>query len=141
MNKFMIVALNEAKKAYKSGNVPIGAVVIKDGELIASAQNGKGALEHAEFLVIQKALQKLKSRYLEGCELYCTLEPCLMCAGALVNSRIKRVYFGAYDAKSGCGGSITDVFILPFNHKIDYYGGIMEDECILLLQQYFKSKR
>jgi len=141
MNKYMIKALDEAKKAYKENNVPVGAIIVKNNQIIASAHNGSDALAHAEILVIEKALDILGSRYLTNCELYSTLEPCLMCSGALINSRIQKVFFGAYDYKSGCAGSIIDVFILPFNHKIEYYGGIMEDECKNLLTQYFKLRR
>ncbi|MCK5811309.1 MAG: nucleoside deaminase [Clostridiales bacterium] len=141
MNKFMIKAIDEAKQAYKEGNVPIGAIIVKNQQIIASAHNGSGSLEHAEFLVIEKALRKVNKRFLTGCELYSTVEPCLMCSGALINARIDKVFFGTYDSKSGCLGSVTDVFVLPFNHKIEYYGGIMEDECLHILQKFFKEKR
>lgn len=137
----MIKAIDEAKKAQQEGNVPIGAIIVKDQQIIASAHNGSGSLEHAELLAIKQALKKTNSRYLNGCELYSTVEPCLMCAGALINSRIEKIFFGAYDSKSGCLGSVTDVFVLPFNHKIDYYGGIMEDDCLALLRDFFKEKR
>ncbi len=141
MNKFMIKAIDEAKQAQQEGNVPIGAIIVKDQQIIASSHNGSGSLEHAELLAIKQALIKTNNRYLNGCELYSTVEPCLMCSGALINSRIDKVFFGAYDSKSGCLGSITDVFVLPFNHKIEYYGGIMEDECLVLLKDFFKEKR
>jgi len=141
MNEYMLKALDEAKKAYKENNVPVGAIIVKNNKIIARAHNGSDVLAHAEILAIEKALNILGSRYLINCELYSTLEPCLMCSGAIINSRIKKVFFGAYDFKSGCGGSIIDVFILPFNHKVEYYGGIMEDECKSLLTKYFKSKR
>ncbi|MBN2853371.1 MAG: nucleoside deaminase [Clostridia bacterium] len=137
----MIKALEEAKKAYREDNVPIGAVIVRDHQIIAAAHNGSGSLEHAEILAVKRALEVLGTRYLDDCELYTTLEPCLMCSGALISARVNKVYFGAFDSKSGCAGSVTDVFVLPFNHKVEYYGGIMEDECLYLLKQYFKSKR
>lgn len=137
----MIEALNEAKKAYKENNVPIGAVIVKQNKIIASAHNSYGSLEHAEILVINKALKQLNTRYLSDCQLYTTLEPCLMCSGAIINSKIPTIYFGAYDPKSGCAGSLMDVFILPLNHKVEYYGGIMETKCQNILKQYFKAKR
>lgn len=117
----MRLALAEAEKAAALGEVPVGAVVAKDGEPVAVAHNtretGKNATHHAELLAIDAACRALGGWRLWQCELFVTLEPCPMCAGAIVNSRIKRVVYGARDAKAGCCGSVTDLFALPFNHR------------------------
>ena len=145
MYDFMKTAIAEAGKAFDEDDVPVGAVLVKDGLVIARAHNRrnieKNALLHAEIIVIDEGCRKLGSRLLEGCDLYVTLEPCPMCAGAIIQSGIRRLYFGAYDPKAGCAGSVTDLFTLPFNSIPEYYGGIMEDECTSLLQEYFKGKR
>jgi tRNA(adenine34) deaminase len=144
--KFMERAIELAKKAAKLDEVPIGAVIVFDGKIIAEAHNQKEekncALYHAETVAIEKAVEHLKSWRLIGCDIYVTLEPCAMCAGALINSRIDNIYFGAYDQKAGCCGTLYN---LPqdsrFNHRPNVLGGIMEKECIELLSNFFKAKR
>ena len=130
----MRLALAEAEKAAALGEVPVGAVVAKDGEPVAVAHNtretGKNATHHAELLAIDAACRALGGWRLWQCELFVTLEPCPMCAGAIVNSRIKRVVYGARDAKAGCCGSVTDLFALPFNHRPQVEGGLLEEMCI-----------
>lgn len=143
--KFMEDALNLAKKAAKKDEVPVGAVIVKNGKVIASGYNKKegkqNATLHAEIIAINKACKKLKSFRLTGCDIYVTLEPCPMCAGAIIGARINKVYFGAYDKKAGCFGSVYDFADGRFNHSPKVLGGIMEGESVKLLQQFFKSKR
>ena len=146
MNKeFMKLAILEAQKAADEGEVPVGAVIVKNGEVIAAAHNRreqlKNALSHAEIEAINIACQKLKSWRLDDCELYVTLEPCPMCTGAIINARIKTVIFGAYDSKMGCMDSVINLCDYPFNHKVEIYGGIMEDDCLAVLQNFFKNLR
>ena len=144
--KFMRIAINEAKKARDNDEVPIGAVIVKDGEIIARAHNftekHQDATRHAEMIAIEKASKKLKSWRLNGCEMYVTVEPCAMCAGAIVNARVDKVFYGASEEKSGCAESkypiLTDSGL---NHTVDFLGGILEEECSGLLKNYFKSKR
>ncbi len=145
-NKFMKIALREAKKAYDLGEVPIGAIIVKGDEVIAKAFNKRNtknlATAHAEILAIEKACKKLGDWRLEECEMYVTLEPCPMCAGAIVNSRLKKLYFGAYERKSGSVLSNYQIlFSNGLNHVVDAEGGIMEKECSTLLKDFFKSKR
>ena len=124
--KFMKEALKEAKKAYNKLEVPVGAVIVKDGKIIA----------------IQKESQKLKSWRLLDCEMYVTLEPCSMCAGAIINSRIKKVYYGTSDNKTGAVGSVLNLFEdFTFNHKVEYEKNIMQTECENILKQFFKELR
>lgn len=144
--KFMKEALKEAKKAYNKLEVPVGAVIVKDGQVIARAHNLKetklDTTNHAEILAIQKASKKLKSWRLIGCEMYVTLEPCSMCAGALINSRIKKVYIGASDKKTGAVGSVFNLLEdYTFNHKVEYEKGILQEDCENLLKQFFKELR
>lgn len=124
--------------------IPVGAIIVKDGEVIASAYNRKEELNdvtaHAEILVLREAFKKLGRWRLDDCELYVTLEPCPMCAWAIVNSRIKTVYFGSYDVNYGALGSSIDVRKLA-NSKMKVYGGIMEEECDKILNEYFKELR
>ena len=146
MNKnFMLDALNEAKKAYREGEVPVGAVIVKDGEIIAKCHNQReqkqNALSHAEIECINTACKILNSWRLEDCELYVTLEPCPMCTGAIINSRIKTVVFGAYDLRAGSMDSVINLCDYPYNHKPEIYGGILEDECKKLMEEFFKEKR
>jgi len=146
MNEFMLVALKLAEKAYKKGEVPIGAVIVKDGKIIAKAYNNRektqNAINHAEIIAINKACKKLKSWRLDGCELYCTLEPCFMCSGAILNARIKTLYFGAYEQKSGSASSKFNLFEdTGHNHKCEVIGGIMEQECKKLMQDFFAKLR
>ena len=143
---FMEKAISLAKKAYKRDEVPVGAVLVKDNEIIASSYNLKeshnNATHHAEILVLNKAYKKLNTWRLNDTTLYVTLEPCMMCTGAIIQSRVSRVVFGAYDPK---GGSIESNIIIDnvkgFNHSFEYKGGVLEEECSTLLKSYFKSKR
>ena len=143
--EFMSRALLLAKKAYEVGEVPVGAVRVKDGEIIAEGYNMReqkqNALSHAEIECINKACEVLKSWRLDGCELYVTLEPCPMCTGAIINSRIKTVVFGAYDLKAGSMDSVINLCDYPYNHKPEIYGGIMEDECKEILEKFFQNLR
>ena len=143
---YMKQALKEAKKAYKKLEVPVGAVIVKDGKIIARAHNQKetktDTTKHAEILAIQKASKKLESWRLIDCEMYVTLEPCSMCAGAIINSRIKKVYIGAMDEKTGAVGSVLNLFEdYTFNHKVEAETGIMEKECQETLKKFFKELR
>ena len=144
--RFMKEALKEAKKAGQADETPIGAVIVKDGKIIARGrnkrENKKNSLCHAEIIAINKACKKIGDWRLEGCELYVTLEPCPMCAGAVIQSRIKALYFGAYDYKAGCHSSKINLFEENlFNHNVDVSGGIMEEECAVLLKDFFKKLR
>lgn len=142
----MKVALMEAKKAYAIGEVPIGAVIVKENHIIGRGHNLKETYGdptlHAEIIAIREAASFLGSWRLTGCNLYVTIEPCPMCAGAVIQSRIEKLIFGTFDAKSGCAGSLYN---LPcdkrFNHRAEVIHGIMEDECRKLIQEFFKSKR
>ncbi len=142
---FMQKAIEEAEKAKKIGEVPIGAVVVKGGEIIATGYNKretlKNALLHAEIEAISNACKKLKSWRLTDCDLYVTLEPCAMCAGAIINSRIGRIIFGAKDAKAGSCGSVINLFELGYNHRPEVISGVMEEKCRNLLSDFFKNLR
>lgn len=145
-NKFMKQALKEAKKAYEKLEVPVGAVIVKDGKIIARAHNLKetktDTTKHAEILAIQKASKKLESWRLLDCEMYITLEPCSMCAGAIINSRIKKIYIGALDEKTGAAGSVLNLFEdYKFNHKVEVEKGVMQKECENILKDFFKMLR
>lgn len=144
MNKYMKAALNEAKKAYMLNEVPVGAVIVKDDKIIARAHNLRektnNAISHAEILCINKACKKLKSWRLEGCTMYVTLEPCLMCAGALTQCRIEKVVIGAMDSKNGCVGSKSNVLDIDTTHKVEYVYQI-QDECSTILKDFFKELR
>lgn len=144
--KFMKEALKEAKKAYDKLEVPVGAVIVKDGKIIARAHNLKetkyDTTKHAEILAIQKASKKLESWRLLDCEMYVTLEPCSMCAGAMINARIKKVYIGASDEKTGAVGSVFNLFEdYTFNHQVEVEKGILQTECENLLKDFFKMLR
>ena len=144
--KFMKAAINEAKKAYKKLEVPVGCVIVKNGEIIAKAYNQKetkfDTTKHAEILAIQKASKKLQSWRLIDCEMYVTLEPCTMCAGAILNSRIKKVYIGTTDKKTGAVGSVLNLFKdYTFNHKVEVETGIMQSDCEKILKDFFKELR
>lgn len=143
--KFMLEAINQAKIAAEMGEVPVGAVIVKDGEIIAVGRNEReakqNALSHAEIEAINNACKKLNSWRLDGCEMYVTLEPCPMCAGAIINSRIKTLIFGAYDSKMGSIDSVVNLCDYPYNHKVEVYGGICEDECLDVLKNFFKDLR
>ena len=143
---FMKEALKEAKKAYKKEEVPVGAIIVKEGKIIAKAHNiketKKNAVGHAEILAIQKACKKLNAWRLLDCEMYVTLEPCSMCAGALINSRIKKLYIGTEDPKTGACGSVLNLLEdYHFNHKIEIQKYILKEECENLLKQFFKFLR
>ncbi len=143
--KFMKEALSLAQKAYSEGEVPVGAVIVKDGEIIATGCNktesSQNALSHAEIEAINSACKALCTWRLNGCTLYVTLEPCPMCTGAIINSRIERVVFGAYDERCGCMGSVTDLCQKPFFSKPAVIGGYMEKECKGLLCDFFEKLR
>lgn len=139
-------AIKQAKKAASIGETPIGAVIVREGKIIARGYNKretkKNALLHAEVIAINKACKKLGGWRLPECDMYVTLEPCPMCAGAIVNARIENVYFGAYDKKSGCAGSKTNLFESGlFNHDVNVAGGILEKECASILTDFFKNLR
>lgn len=141
----MLKALELAKESAKRGEVPVGAVVVKGSEIVGVGQNrreyGKNALYHAELEAINNACKTLGGWRLWQCDLYVTLEPCPMCAGAIINARIKNVYFGAYDSKAGSFGSVIDFNNVPYNHKPNVYGGIMEEACSAMLKEFFKNLR
>ena len=143
--KFMQAALTLAAQAAAEGEVPVGAVVVCGGEIVGTGRNrreyGKNALYHAEIEAIDRACKTLGGWRLSGCDLYVTLEPCPMCAGAIINSRIKTVYFGAYDSKAGSFGSVEDFSRLNYPHKPEIIGGVMEKECEELLSDFFKTLR
>lgn len=145
-NQKMLTAIHEAQKAFQEGEVPVGAAIFKDNKLIASAHNEtilrNAADAHAELLVIRRACEKLGDWRLSDCELYVTLEPCAMCCGAILLTKIKRLYFGAYDSESGvCGGKIDITQEHLFGSKIEVYGGICEQECERLIVSFFEKIR
>ena len=144
--KYMKSAIKEAMKAQDIDEVPIGCVIVKDGKIIARGHNKRekeqDATSHAELKTLQKACKKLNSWRLVDCDIYVTLEPCLMCAGAIIQSRIANVYFGAYDPKGGAFGSSINVLDAKnINHRPNIHGGILEEECSQILKDYFKKKR
>lgn len=143
---YMNLALNEAQKAYKKEEVPIGAIIVKDNKVIAKAHNLKEknnqACAHAEILAIQKACKKLNAWRLEECDMYVTLEPCPMCAGAIINARIKKLYIGAMDPKGGAVGSKLNLLSdYQFNHKVNVEKGILAEECSNIMKDFFKELR
>lgn len=142
---YMRAALRLAKKAAAEGEVPVGAVVVYAGHIVGSGRNrrevGKNALYHAETEAIFRACRKLGGWRLFDCDLYVTLEPCPMCAGAIVNARIRKVYIGAADKKSGFFGSVADITALPLNHKPEYETGVCEKKCSALLSDFFRALR
>lgn len=144
--KFMWQAIKEAQKAYSLGEVPVGAIIVKDNKIVARAYNrketGKDTTKHAEILAIQKASKKLETWRLLDCEMYVTLEPCSMCAGAMIQSRLKKVYIGAMDPKTGACGSVLNLLQdYKFNHQVEVESGVLEMECEELLKQFFKELR
>ncbi len=144
--KFMKEALKEAKKAYEKLEVPVGAVIVKDGKIIARGHNlketKKDTTKHAEIIAIEKASKKLGAWRLLDCEMYVTLEPCSMCAGAMVNSRIKKLYIGALDEKTGAVGSVLNLLEdYKFNHNIEVEKGILKEDCEKILKDFFKNLR
>ena len=139
-------ALAQAEKAAKLGEMPIGAVIVRDGKIIARGHNkrekGKNALLHAEIVAIDKACRKLGGWRLPGCGIYVTLEPCPMCAGAILNSRIEKVYFGAYDVKSGCAGSKINLLDMNLcNYTTEVVGGVLQSECSEIIKNFFGTLR
>ena len=144
-DKFMLEAINEAEQAANEGEVPVGAVIVQNGEIIARARNNREATAdatgHAELLAIREACRVLGGWHLEQCTLYVTLEPCPMCSGAIVNSRLGRVVYGAKDAKAGALGSVLDMRNYPLNHKPCVIGGVMEEECAKILSEFFLERR
>ena len=139
-------ALRQAKKAYALGEVPIGCVIVYEDKIIARGYNrrntDKNTLAHAEITAINRASKKIGDWRLEDCTLYVTLEPCQMCAGAIVQSRITNVVMGCMNSKAGCGGSILNILEMPeFNHQVNVTRGVMEEECSQILQDFFKELR
>ena len=144
--QFMKEALKEAKKAYNKLEIPVGAVIVKDGKIISRAHNIKeekqDTTKHAEIIAIQKASKKLETWRLNDCEMYVTLEPCSMCAGAIIQSRIKKVYIGTMDEKTGACGSVLNLFKdFKFNHTVELETGILQEDCEKLLKDFFKTLR
>ena len=144
-SEYMKKALSEAKLASIEGEVPVGAVIVKDGEIISAAHNLRentgDATAHAEVLAIRKACETLGGWHLEKCTLYVTLEPCPMCMGAIINSRLGKVVYGAKDAKAGACGSVIDLRSYPLNHKPQVESGFMSEESLSILSDFFKQKR
>lgn len=138
-------ALKEAEKAYKKNEVPVGVVIVKDGKIIARAHNLKEtkqmSIAHAEILAIEKASKKLNSWRLIDCDMYVTLEPCTMCMGAIISSRIKNLYIGALDPKTGACGSFVDLSTYKYNHTVNVFKGILTDKCEYILKDFFKNLR
>lgn len=144
--KFMKEALKEANKAYNKEEVPVGAVIVKDNKIIARAHNLKetslNAVSHAEILAIQKACKKLGRWRLTDCDMYVTLEPCAMCSGALINARIRKLYIGTNDPKTGaCGSKLNLLENVTFNHKIEVERNVLQKECETILKDFFKFLR
>ena len=142
---FMAEALCLAREAIGDGDVPVGCVIVKDGEIIGRGRNrreaDRDATAHAEVEAIREACARLGSWRLSDCTLYVTLEPCPMCAGAIINARIKEVRYGAREEKSGCCGSVLNLFEERFNHRPRVYGGLLEPECRALLEEFFQNLR
>ena len=144
--EYMRRALALANEAFQRGEIPVGALIVNaDGKVVSEGfnlrENEKNAVAHAEIIAIEKACELLGGWRLKGCTLYVTLEPCPMCAGAIVNSRIDRVVFGAYDMQAGCCGSVVNFNAYPFNHAFEITGGVLEEECRNVLTEFFKVKR
>lgn len=144
--KYMSFALTQAMKAYKLNEVPIGCIIVYKDEIIGRGYNrrviDKNTLSHAELNAIKKASKKLGDWRLDDCEMYVTLEPCQMCSGAIVQSRIKKVYIGCMNPKAGCAGSIMNMLqVEAFNHQVEIEKGILEEKCSSMLKQYFKELR
>lgn len=147
MDKYMSRALELAREAFDEGEVPVGAVVVKKatGEIVGEGRNmrekAKNALAHAEIMAIDEACRTLGGWRLPECAIYVTLEPCPMCCGAIINSRIDNVIFGAYDVKSGSAVSVQKMFELPYNYRPEVTGGVMEEECSAILSDFFRQLR
>lgn len=144
--QFMLAAIQQAKEAYKNGESPVGAIIVKNGEIIAYGCNRReeklDVTSHAEIEALKKAAKEIGTWKLDGCDMYVTLEPCPMCAGAIIQSRIKTLYIGAMDKKAGSAGSVVDLFRVPqFNHRVDVVYGLMFEECGTILTEFFKQLR
>ena len=143
--KYMELAYKEALKAYDKKEIPVGCVIVKDDVVIAKAHNLREinnlVTSHAEILAITKANKKLNSWRLDDCDIYVTLEPCAMCSGAIIQARIKNLYFGAYDPRFGACGSYENILDKKYNHEVNVVGGILEDECSKLIKDFFKTLR
>lgn len=143
--KFMKKALKEAKKAYKKGEVPVGCVIVRDDKIVGAGHNlrekSNRAIAHAEIIAIEKANKKLKSWRLDSCTIYVTIEPCPMCAGAIMQSRIKEVVYGALERKNGSHQSVVNLFEQGYNHKVEVSPGILEQECSSIISDFFKKMR
>ena len=144
-DKYMLLALKEAQKAFDKNEVPVGCVIVKDVKVIAKAYNQrqtkKSVLGHAEIIAIEKAAKKLNSWILEDCIMYVTLEPCVMCAGTIIQSRIKKVVFGAFEPKFGAAGSVINLFENKFNHQVEVEANVMKEESAKLLKNFFQILR
>ena len=144
--EFMRLALEQAKIAASEGEVPVGTVIVRDGKVIATGRNSREktlqADGHAEMVAIRNACEKLGTPFLDGCDIYVTLEPCPMCAGAILQARMHKVIFGAYEEKTGAVGSVFNLFYdFAFPHKVLFEGGVLEKESQSLLGEFFKEKR
>jgi tRNA(adenine34) deaminase len=144
--KYMREAIKQAKKAALAGDVPIGCVIVQNDKIIARGYNKRNAkkttLAHAELLAIEKASKKVGDWRLEDCTMYITLEPCQMCAGAIVQARVPRVVVGAMNKKAGCAGSVLNLFQIPaFNHQVEFENGVLEEECSNMLSEFFQHLR
>lgn len=143
--KYMKQAIKEAQKAYQKEEIPVGAIIVKEGKIIARAHNQKetkqDTTKHAEIIAIQKASKKIGAWRLENCEMYVTLEPCTMCMGAIINARIKKIYIGTTDEKTGACGSFIDLSQYKYNHKVEIEKGILKEQCEYILKDFFKELR
>ncbi len=144
--KYMKEAIRQARKAWKLQEVPIGCVIVKEDRIIARGYNrrntDKNTLAHAELLAIRKASKAVGDWRLEGCTMYITLEPCQMCAGAIVQARIPRVVIGSHNPKAGCAGSVLNLLDVPqFNHQVELTEGVLEEECSIMLSDFFRELR
>ena len=145
IEKFMAIAMDLANTAFQENEVPVGAVVVKDGKIIGKGFNQvvstNSVSSHAEILAINNASQTINNYRLKGCEIYVTLEPCHMCAKALIDARLSRLVYSSFEPKTGAIHSIDHIFDKPFNHKIDYQHGLLKEESSIILKNFFKSKR
>lgn len=145
--KYMTMAYKEAEKAYEEGDVPIGCVIVSDeGKVVAKAYNRRNkdgnTISHAEILAIQQACKKMGDWRLEDCEMYVTLEPCPMCAGAILQARMKKVYIGAMNSKAGCAGSVINLLQMQgFNHRVEVETGLLEEDCSSIMRDFFEELR
>lgn len=142
---FMKEALKEARKAYNKEEIPVGAVIVKDGQIIGRGHNlketKKNTIKHAEIIAIENASKKLGAWRLEECQIYVTLEPCTMCAGAIINARIDKVFIGTEDSKTGACGSVLNIFEYPFNHRVEIEKDIMKEQCEKIIKDFFVELR